>query len=97
MGERLTELIGPMWTSRREASDRRTTAAADATTAMGTEGNRPLDGGLDVEKYYCSAAGLDKWSCSMSTMMFNTIASFIASQQNVLLAGLGSWRGSGER
>ncbi len=85
-----------MSTSHRAVSDRRATIAADATTAMGTEGNRLLDG-VEVGLYYCSVAGLDKWSCSMSTMMFNTIASFIASQQIGLLAGLGPWTGSKER
>ncbi len=85
-----------MRTSHREASDRRATIGADATTAMGTEGNRLLDG-VEVGLYYWYVAGFDKWSCFMSTMMFNTIASFIASQQIGLLAGLGPWTGSRER
>ena len=84
-----------MSTSHREASDRRATIAADATTAIGTEGDRLLDG-VEVGLYYWYVAGFDKWSCSMSTMMFNTIASFIASQQMVLLAKLGPWTGSKE-
>ncbi len=96
-GERLTEPIAPMWTSHREASDRRAVTAVEATTAMGTEGNRRLLDGVDVGYYHYYFARLDSWSCSVFTMMFNTIASFIDCQQIGLLAGLGPCWGSGGR
>jgi hypothetical protein len=91
-GETLIEPPGPWLSSYREASSK--TIAGSATAGPGQhsspgDGSREW-GGLDgYAKAHC-LSGLENQSCSMSTIMFNTIASFIAECTTMLQVELES-------